>query len=267
MPAVLDVPAAPPAAVPEPGPAAAVCADPPDLHLPGVGPGGAGLVVPGAALSSYAAFRAWKLSDDCPGWGKFEWIGNHPRLDVMPESLLTHGFPKADLCRVLANTVAADRRGLYFTDSTTVAAPADAGATGTGPRVLCEPDFVFLSHQTIASGRVTLTPKRNREGDFTEIVGPPDLVLEVLSDSSVRKDTIELPADLFALGVTEYWLADARADPPTLTVHTRGDTGFVPRPAGPDGFSRSELLGAAYRLTAQTGESGLREVWAEARDA
>ncbi|NNJ24155.1 Uma2 family endonuclease [Alienimonas chondri] len=227
---------------------------PPDLHLPGVGADGDGLTVPGSALAEFEAFRAWKLSDACPAWGKFEWIGNRPRLEVMPESLFTHGTTKTDIVRVLGNLIAEQELGFAFTDSTSVVSP-----DGAERRTLCEPDFVFLSHEAITDGRVTLTPKVGREGDFTEIVGPPEVVIEVRSDSSTRKDTVELPGDLFALGVREYWLADARTDPPGLLIHARGEDGFEPIAADDDGFAVSATFGRRYRLETQTSRSGIRQ--------
>ena len=262
MPAAVLAPAAPPAADPRPEPAFVPAPDRtepcpasprPDLELPGVGPGAAGLTVPGAALASFAAFRDWKLSDGCPEWGKFEWIGDRPRLDIMPESLFTHGFPKADLVRVLGNRITDDDSGWYFTDSTTI-----VSAEGHEPTVNCEPDFVFLSHEAVSTGRVAFTPKADREGDAVEIVGPPDMVAEVRADSSTRKDTVDLPADLFALGVTEYWLADARTDPPALIVHARGESAFEPVPADVDGFAVSAVFRHRYKLETLVGRSGLR---------
>ena len=223
---------------------------PPDLYLADVGPDRTGLNVPGAALAGFEAFRAWKLSDHCPEWGKFEWIGGRPRLEVMPESWISHGVPKLDIARILGNLVADQDLGLCFTDSTVVTSPE-----GAARRVNCEPDFVFLSHEAILSGRVTLTPKVGRAGDFTEIVGPPDVIVELRSDSSTRKDT----ADLFALGVTEYWLADARTDPPGLTIHVRGAEGFEPVAIDADGFAASGAFGRRYRLETHAGRSGVRQ--------
>ena len=227
---------------------------PPDLHLPDVGPDRTGLNVPGAALAGFEAFRAWKLSDHCPEWGKFEWVGGRPRLEVMPESLISRGVPKLKIAVTLDRRVEEDDLGLCFTDSTVVTSPE-----GAVRRVNCEPDFAFLSHEAILSGRVTLTPKVGREGDFTEIVGPPDVIAELRSDSSTRKDTVDLPADLFALGVTEYWLADARADPPGLTIHVRGAEGFEPVEIDADGFAASGAFGRRYRLETHAGRSGVRQ--------
>ena len=226
----------------------------PDLHLPGVGPGGAELTIPGSALASFGAFRAWKLSDGCPRWGKFEWIGGGVRVEVEPEPLISHNLPRTAIVRSLGNRIDEEDRGFYFSARSPVVSPE-----GAARRVNCEPDFVFLSHEAILSGRVTLTPKVGRAGDFTEIVGPPDVIVELRSDSSTRKDTVDLPADLFALGVTEYWLADARADPPGLTIHVCGAEGFEPVAADADGFAASGVFGRRYRLETHVGRSGVRQ--------
>jgi Uma2 family endonuclease len=47
-------------------------------------------------------------------------------------------------------------------------------------------------------------------GDYIEILGSPDLVVEIVSDSSVRKDTTLLRDAYWKAGVREYWLFDAR---------------------------------------------------------
>ena len=226
----------------------------PDLHLAGVGTGGASLTVPGAALADFDAFRAWKLSDDCPRWGKFEWIGGAVRLEVGREPLISYNLTRAALVRSLGNRIDEEDCGFYFSARSPVVSPE-----GAVRRVNCEPDFVFLSHEAILSGRVTLTPKVGREGDFTEIVGPPDVIVELRSDSSTRKDTVDLPADLFALGVSEYWLADARVDPPGLTIHVRGPEAFEPVADDAEGFVASEAFGRRYRLETHAGRSGVRQ--------
>ena len=92
------------------------------------------------------------------------------------------------------------------------------------------------------------------------------MVVEVRSDSSTRKDTVDLPADLFALGVAEYWLADARAAEPTLTLRVRGEDRFEPVAPDADGFSASPAFGRSFRLTSETGRSGLTQTRLAVRD-
>src|SRR5262245_12129466 len=61
-------------------------------------------------------------------------------------------------------------------------------------RVSTEPDFLFVSWAASETGRVTLARREQRQEEFIEIVGTPDIVLEILSDSSVRKDLVRLKA-------------------------------------------------------------------------
>jgi Uma2 family endonuclease len=49
----------------------------------------------------------------------------------------------------------------------------------------------------------------------------PDLIVEIVSDTSVRKDTERLPVSYFAAGVGEFWLIDARRDPLEFLIHRR----------------------------------------------
>ena len=50
------------------------------------------------------------------------------------------------------------------------------------------------------------------EGGYVELDGSPDMVLEVVSDSSVEKD-IDVLMDLYwKAGIREYWLVDARGE-------------------------------------------------------
>ena len=45
------------------------------------------------------------------------------------------------------------------------------------------------------------------------------MVLEVVSNSSVRQDTQELVEDYFWAGIPEYWLVDARGETPVFEIH------------------------------------------------
>ena len=72
------------------------------------------------------------------------------------------------------------------------------------------PDASFLKWETTESGRVRLIARRGVEGQITEIQGPPDWVMEMVSHSSVGKDTRDLRIRYRRAGIPEYWLIDAR---------------------------------------------------------
>ncbi len=196
-----------------------------------------------------AEFRRWALSDEFPERGRIDYIGGRIEVDMSPEDIFCHSTPKSEIHAVLYGLVKERDLGHLLTDRVLVSSPvADLS---------CEPDVVFLSHDAIDSGRVRLVPKSSGEqGRYVEVEGPPDMVLEVVSDSSVAKDTKRLPKAYFAAGVREFWLVDARGKSVVFRVHARGDRGF--RPAEPDaeGYQRSSVFPARFRLDARRDRRG-----------
>lgn len=89
---------------------------------------------------------------------------------------------------------------------------------------IVEPDLLFLS-----AGRAHLLTSKNLQG-------PPDLVVEILSPGTRRRDQGLKRNRYERLGVEEYWLIDPDQD--SVVVHRRVTSGFeeVTR------FSRSDLL-------------------------
>jgi Uma2 family endonuclease len=81
------------------------------------------------------------------------------------------------------------------------------------------------------------------------------VVLEVVSDSSVRKDTVVLRRAYWEAGVREYWLVDARRGALKFDVLRYTAKGF--RAARKkDGWVESAVFGKSFRLRVGTGSSG-----------
>jgi Uma2 family endonuclease len=192
-------------------------------------------------LTDLARFRAWVRSDAFPDTGRIDWIGGEVSVDTSPEDLNTHNTPKAALGRDLGNLVETRLDlGVVCADRMRVSVPA--------ADLSVEPDVVVVRFATIDSGRVRLVPKATQEeGRYVEIQGPPDIVVECVSDSSQAKDKKKLFAAHHAAGVPEYWLVDARGPGPRLALHRRARARYTEaRKRG--GFARSEVLGLAVRL-------------------
>jgi Uma2 family endonuclease len=64
------------------------------------------------------------------------------------------------------------------------------------------PDLVFYSAQTLQNGDVS--------SDGRKLTVAPDLVIEVLSDSTARNDRVTKVNAYAAFGITHYWLVDPR---------------------------------------------------------
>jgi Uma2 family endonuclease len=153
--------------------------------------------------------------------------------------LFSHGRLKTEFVSGLSNLVKRSE-SMIVSDSTRIASErADLSA---------EPDIVLLSRDSIRSSQVRLTPKANRDGDYIEIDGALDLVIEEVSDCSVVKDTRRLPTAYFRAGVKEYWIADARSDDLIFAIHLRGDSSFIRAPLTKDGWQPSVVLGKEFLL-------------------
>jgi len=190
---------------------------------------------------SLAEFRAWALSDDFPERGRIDYIGGRIEVDMSPENLFFHGSIKTEVVGELRDIVRSAGSGYLFSDCTRVSSPdADLSA---------EPDVVYLSAESIDSGRVRLVPSAGGEPDsYVELEGAPDLVVEIVSDSSVAKDTKRLPISYWRAGIAEYWLIDVRRERLVFRIHARGADGYEAAPADAEGFQRSVVFDHRFRL-------------------
>lgn len=115
----------------------------------------------------------------------------------------------------------------------------DAVARTTGGLALAAPlDVQLADGRTMQPDLLYLSPDRlplARE----RIEGAPDLVVEVLSPSSARRDRGEKLRAYLELGVGEYWIVDAR----TCRIELLRNHGGRFEPAdAPAGQYRSEAL-------------------------
>ena len=202
-------------------------------------------------LRSLAEFRRWALSEDFPERGRIDFLAGRIEVDMSPEDFFCHGTLKVELIRVLSQRVKDAGSGHLVTDRTRVSCPdADLSA---------EPDIVFVSNETLATGRARLVPAATGEsGRYVELEGAPDLVVEIVSDRSVVKDTRRLPEAYFKAGVQEFWLADARSEQVVFLIHRRGEASYQAVEADSDGFQSSAVLGRRFRLD---GERDARANW------
>jgi len=198
-------------------------------------------------VRTLADFRRWAASDDFPERGRIDFISGSLEVDMSPEDLFCHGTLKGEIHGVLHQLVKRGRLGHLFVDRARVSCPeADLSA---------EPDVVFLSTETRASGRVRLVPKSGGEqGRYVEIEGPPDLIVEVVSDASVTKDTVRLPQSYARAGIPEFWLADARGNQVVFRIHRLTESGYEPVTPDDEGFQRSDVFGCGFRLDAERDE-------------
>jgi Uma2 family endonuclease len=203
-------------------------------------------------IAQLAEFRKWVASDSFPETGRIDFLDGRIEVDMSPEDLHTHGKVKVALLGALWQWISAAELGELYADSTRVACPTSG--------LSVEPDIVLVRDQTLDSGRVRLVPSASGRPDrYVELCGAPDLVVEIVSDASVRKDTERLPAAYFAAGVDELWLVDARVDPLMFRVLRRGPDQFVSAPSTAQGYQLSGVLGRWCRLERSRNRHGRLE--------
>ena len=192
-------------------------------------------------IRSLADFRRWATSDEFPEQGRIDYIAGCIEVDMSPEDLHTHGKLKTELVIAVGQRIKQKQLGELYTDRARVSCP-DGDLS-------VEPDLVFVSDASLDSCRVQLVPKAGAAPDrYIELEGPPDLIVEIVSDASTHKDTERLPAAYHRAGVEEFWLIDARSDALLFRIHRRGPTAYEPVEPDAEGYQYSPVLACHYRL-------------------
>jgi len=199
-------------------------------------------VIPHGART-FEGFRRWSSSDSFPerGAGRIDFLDGELAIDLSPENLYKHGAAKTALTAALYEQVVRSGRGAVYVDATRIVSPV--------ARLSVEPDVVAVLWDSLETGRVREVPAASGEaGSYIELEGAPDLVVEVISDSSVHKDRRRLPPLYAKAGVPELWLADARGKVVELEIRLLGPAGYALVPAEAEGWSASPFLGRRCRL-------------------
>ena len=114
------------------------------------------------------------------------------------------------------------------------------------------PDALAVLWTSLETGKVRYVAHEGRE---LEIEGSPDWILEIVSDGSVFKDTVQLRKAYHRAGVDEYWLFDARGtDVDFQILHWRKNGYWVAPVQG--GWLRSRVFGRNFRLTRKRDRRG-----------
>jgi Uma2 family endonuclease len=185
-------------------------------------------------------FRAWALSRDFPERGRIDYLAGSIEVDMSPEELRTHVLVKTAIGVTLHELVARRETGNVYIDGARVSSPAG--------RLSVEPDVVVVLWDSLDAERIREVPSP-RTGKYMELEGAPDLVVEVVSDSSIGKDLRRLPPLYAAAGIPELWLVDARGRKGIrFDIRTLEADGY--RRVEPDegGWTFSPQLGVRFRL-------------------
>jgi hypothetical protein len=211
------------------------------------------LYVPGWVVD-LDSFRRWTATDDFPERGNIWWLRGRVWADTSKEQLFTHLLAKQAFFKVLGQLADGDCPGLLIPDGLLLS-NIDADISGN-------PDATYIAAGTLESDRIRLL--EGTTGGCVEIQGTPDMVLEVVSAGSVRKDLSVLPEAYWMAGIPEYWVVDARQQPIRFDILRRGPKGYKRTP-NKHGWTKSSVFNRSFRLTASTGLGGRLRLTLEVR--
>jgi len=188
---------------------------------------------------SFEGFQRWVDSAEFPETGRIDFLRGGVEVDMSPEDLGSHAVVKVAISKTLQILVSEQDLGEVYSDSTRL--------TSSRAGLSTEPDVMVALWDTFDRGLVRYLPSRQSADLVPTLDGSPDLVVEVVSNSSVRKDTVILPPLYADSGIPEYWLVDARRDLAFEVFTLRAGEYAVVAP-GPGGWTLSPVLGCRVRL-------------------
>lgn len=195
--------------------------------------------IPHQATRDLAGFRAWAISPRFPERGRIDFLAGNLEVDMSPEDLHTHGVVKSAIAAALQRMVAHAELGTVYISRARISSPqADFSV---------EPDVVVAFWETLDSGRLRFIPEANPR----EMEGAPDLVVEIVSDSSESKDLVLLPLLYAAAGIPEIWLVDIREKTIHFEIRSLGPNGYETVEPDAEGWRSSPRLGRRFRLVRQ----------------
>jgi Uma2 family endonuclease len=195
-------------------------------------------------VKDLVSFRRWTNSDDFPEYGRICYLAGEVDIDLSRQDLFTHVAVKGEIAAVIGRHVKAAQKGLLLGDG--------ARLSNVEADISVIPDALFASAATL-KGRLRLLDTRG-EG-YDELEGSPDMVLEVVSYNSVRKDTQQLRRGYWLAGIREYWLVDARKEPLVFDILRHTPKGYRATPKK-GGWIKSAVFGKSFRLTCRTSTLG-----------
>jgi Uma2 family endonuclease len=196
----------------------------------------------------FDGFRAWTKCDDFPERGRVDFIDGEVIVDMSQEEYTTHVYVKAAIVKTLMTINDEEELGRVSGDGGRI--------TNESASISNEPDASFVSYTSLESKAAVFTPRQSDPEQTIELVGTPDLVVEVVSDSSATKDYEKLRVRYHTAGISEYWLVDARGDDVDFQILLHRRAGYVAA-ASREGWVRSRVFNREFRLLRKKDRVGM----------
>ncbi|MFO0966336.1 MAG: Uma2 family endonuclease [Gemmataceae bacterium] len=198
-------------------------------------------------VNDLASFRRWTASADFPERGAFAYLNAEIWVDLSREELLSHNQVKVAFTHIGMSIVDQRQLGRWV--------PAYMRLTNVEANLSTEPDGLFYLYASIRSGRLRLVDKPDL--GIMELEGSPDMVMEVVSKTSVHKDTVVLKELYWKAKIPEYWLVDVRPGQFRFDILLAKETGYEAQPVQ-DGWVFSPLFGLHFTLKEERDPLGER---------
>jgi Uma2 family endonuclease len=184
-------------------------------------------------------FNEWASSEQYPKSVRVSYLNGDIWVDVEMEQLFTHNRVKTRITRVLDLLTVELEFGYLFSDGVRL--------SNEEANLSTEPDVVLASYRAVKSGRVVLVP--GKDSGFVRVDGSPEMVLEIVSDSSVSKDTEWLRDSYWQAKIAEFWLIDVRGEDVKFDLLRRGSKGYIATRKQGGGWLRSPVFKRSFKLS------------------
>ena len=195
-------------------------------------------------VTTFDGFRRWVQSGTLPEKLRVHFVRGTVYIDMSEESIPYHASVKVGVFATLIALVRDQDLGEFYTDGVQL--------TNKRAGVFNNPDGLAILWETIESGRVRFLERRGSEW---QILGSPDWVMEIISESSVGKDTKKLRKAYHKAKISEYWLIDARGEQVKFQILHWRKAGYVAA-ANEDGWQHSRVFGRHFRLARKRNRRG-----------
>lgn len=202
-------------------------------------------------INDLDSFRKWTLSDEFSDEGEIAFLGGLLWVDPSMERDI-HNQIKTAITVILFSLVQAGRLGRFYGDKMRLVHPEAELST--------EPDALFVGTESLQRQRLQL----QQGGESLELLGSPDMVLEVVSPTSIQKDTVHLLRLYHLAGVREYWLVNPLGEQLDFRIYRHTAKKFT-QVRSQGGWLRSTLFDKSFRLNVETNELRLSEYRLEMR--
>ena len=196
-------------------------------------------------VNDLESFRRWRRSRRIPERGWISFLNGEIWVDMSMEQLFVHNRVETQFAIVLGGMVEREELGYYFSDRVLL--------SNEEANLSTEPDGSFCSFAAVESERVSFV--EGKKAGYVEIEGTPDMVLEVVSANSVRKDTKILGNLYWRAGIPEYWLVDARKKPLKFDILQWTESGYTATRRS-QGWLKSKVFGQSFLLEAKPDRLG-----------